>query len=612
MSAARLHPADLAALADLVAERVVTRPASPPTRTRLAFGPSAAGRRPESGREGPETLLTTAQVARWLGVKADWVREHASALGARPLGDGPKAQLRFAPEDVRAYLTRRSESGASDTTTELQEPGPTGRSCRPDSGSALDVLPVRSVEPVPISRDRPGGAGTPRPRRRGTCPRRSRSVPLMRGRLGVHALLERRRDMPRKNEGGIYIHQGKRGDSYRFRFYVPGKRRQHETVGKAYGPEAISLREAEARAERIRAQIRLGQYRTKAERIADRAERQMSAVTPYFADFAAEWLERRKVLGGKRSGRAGLSPSSVSDLEWRIGHLNGWFGGLQLSEITEEEVEAFAAAKRGAVIGEGGLGATSMNKVLSTLETILAVAVRYRRIDRNPVDRYRVASEKYLAPHLDTAAQAYALLDAAAVKARARRGRRGHDRALLATLLLGGLRIGEVLALTWRDIDLARGTLRVRDGKTDASVRVVDLLPPLREELTELKARRSPGRDDLVFGTARGTPDSRGNVAKRILAPAVVAANIALEAAEEELVPERLNLHGLRHTYVSVMIALGRDVGYVADQVGHTDAGFTLRRYRKAIRRHDGDLTRWRVLFDGAADDAAAVTLVAA
>jgi integrase len=43
--------------------------------------------------------------------------------------------------------------------------------------------------------------------------------------------------------------------------------------------------------------------------------------------------------------------------------------------------------------------------------------------------------------------------------------------------MFSGLRIGECIALRWRDVDLAHGRLLVGDSKTDAGVRYVDLLP---------------------------------------------------------------------------------------------------------------------------------------
>ena len=54
-------------------------------------------------------------------------------------------------------------------------------------------------------------------------------------------------------------------------------------------------------------------------------------------------------------------------------------------------------------------------------------------------------------------------------------------------LAVTGMRLGEALRLAWRDADLARGTITVRAAKTAAGERVIDLLPVLREQLTEYR-----------------------------------------------------------------------------------------------------------------------------
>jgi len=60
----------------------------------------------------------------------------------------------------------------------------------------------------------------------------------------------------------------------------------------------------------------------------------------------------------------------------------------------------------------------------------------------------------------------------------------GDHWALLATIILAGLRVGELTALRWRDVDLAAGRLRIDDAKTEAGERTVDLSPdaPRRAE----------------------------------------------------------------------------------------------------------------------------------
>jgi hypothetical protein len=51
-----------------------------------------------------EPLRTPAELAEWLNVKPSWVYEHADELGALRLGTGPRARLRFDPDEVRKRI----------------------------------------------------------------------------------------------------------------------------------------------------------------------------------------------------------------------------------------------------------------------------------------------------------------------------------------------------------------------------------------------------------------------------------------------------------------------------------------------------------------------------
>jgi hypothetical protein len=58
-----------------------------------------------------------------------------------------------------------------------------------------------------------------------------------------------------------------------------------------------------------------------------------------------------------------------------------------------------------------------------------------------------------------------------------------------------------------------------------------------------------------------------------------------LEAKQATPLPEGLSPHKLRHTYCSILVALGTDPGAIMDQIGHSNPNFTLRVYRHAMRR---------------------------
>ena len=74
---------------------------------------------------------------------------------------------------------------------------------------------------------------------------------------------------------------------------------------------------------------------------------------------------------------------------------------------------------------------------------------------------------------------------------------------------------------------------------------------------------------------------------------AVARANERLTGDGQVPLPERLTPHKLRHTFASLLVALGTDAGVVMDQLGHTSPVFTLSVYRHAMR---GDAVAKRAL----------------
>ena len=177
---ARLHPDDLAALAELVSERVVARLRSADATTNGTSGsPWPVGGR-ESERERT-VLLTAQEVARRFGVSAEWVRDHRDELGVVRLGDGPRPRLRFDPEIVVEALTRRSKCRRSET--EEPRSGLAGDEARrlAKGQRHLDFCPSSRSTPRSTRKAVPARLHPPGTRRLGTSPRRAPSLPARRG-----------------------------------------------------------------------------------------------------------------------------------------------------------------------------------------------------------------------------------------------------------------------------------------------------------------------------------------------------------------------------------------------------------------------------------------------
>ena len=154
---------------------------------------------------------------------------------------------------------------------------------------------------------------------------------------------------------------------------------------------------------------------------------------------------------------------------------------------------------------------------------------------------------------------------------------------------LTGLRIGEVLGLTWPAVDLKVGKLEVRlnladtdkgqplslqPPKTKSSRRTVPLPPELIRELKVWKLKCPRSEQDLVFAREDGKPYHR-NAASDALDEAITKAEVT----------KRLTPHGLRHTFASLLLADGVPVPEVSALLGHKDSYVTWKVYAHFVRK---------------------------
>jgi integrase len=146
------------------------------------------------------------------------------------------------------------------------------------------------------------------------------------------------------------------------------------------------------------------------------------------------------------------------------------------------------------------------------------------------------------------------------------------SRSLAWLLAFTGLRIGDLVALRWRDVDLDSGLIRVRqtcyeghfdDPKTKRSRRTV----PLGSRGVEILKGRKPEVCDpevLVFAARKGSPLSRRNLLNRQLKPTC-----------EKLKLEGVTWHWLRHANATMLDSVGASLGTMQALLGHSSAEVT-------------------------------------
>jgi integrase len=160
--------------------------------------------------------------------------------------------------------------------------------------------------------------------------------------------------------------------------------------------------------------------------------------------------------------------------------------------------------------------------------------------------------------------------------------------ALVATLLLSGLRIDEACSLLVGGVRRSEHILNIPDAKTPTGVREVNVVyglqPLLYAHLDEFRAEASG--ESPVFATRNDTPQSPNNMREDVWYGALkLAKELATERKLTDSWPPKLNPHVTRRTFITHLFEIGESPPYVQKQVGHADSALTLEVYADVSAR---------------------------
>jgi integrase len=249
-------------------------------------------------------------------------------------------------------------------------------------------------------------------------------------------------------------------------------------------------------------------------------------------------------------------------------HLLPAFGKCRLCDLGTLDVQRFVLQKM-----EAGLGWESANHYRNLLSKIFTVAKKWGYFSgANPVAGVELPEKIAVREkHILTPEQISRLMEVLPEPAR----------TMVWLCLLTGLRIGEVLGLPWKNVDLTSGQIRVSQAtyrgtigspKTKCSKRLVSIPTALKTVLLKLRESAKQVEEELVFHTTNGTPYNDSNLLHRQLKP-----------AGKKLGMPWLNWHTLRRTHITLFQVVGGSLRDAQAQLGHSKMSTTLEIYTLPI-----------------------------
>ena len=256
------------------------------------------------------------------------------------------------------------------------------------------------------------------------------------------------------------------------------------------------------------------------------------------------------------------------------------FGSLKLNQLTSEVIElGYSSIQR-----KHSLKNNSMAHCHATLRGAIKRGIKHRKIANNPLVGVDAPSRKRVQIQPLSEGQLLSLLEYSAQ----------HEEVMWTIMwrihLLTGFRQGEVLGLTWEDMDFTEGTLHLHQQlqrqtgkglvlkklKADATKRTIHLDAPTLALLRRWKAEQNQfrlvlgtwGDTNFIFTNSVGNPMEPRKAARR-WAELLNAAGI-----------EHIKLHGARHTFATVMLQKNVDIKVVSHYLGHADISTTQNTYQ--------------------------------
>lgn len=268
-------------------------------------------------------------------------------------------------------------------------------------------------------------------------------------------------------------------------------------------------------------------------------------------------------------------------------HLKNDLGETEMQNITPlilqkyiTELLSSGNKKTGA-----GLSASSVNIIITVIQSSLQTAYNLGYIEKEVASKIKRPKSK------EKQVSSFTIAEQKRIEEEVLKITKPKMYGILICLYMG-LRIGELLALEWTDVDFSKNEMSITktcfDGKdkngvfgritnapkTDTSMRVIPMPKSLIPILKEMKKKAknqyviSDGEKPLMV---RSYQRSFERLLKRLQIP-------------------HKGFHALRHTFATRALEIGVDVKTLSEILGHKNANVTLQRYAHSMPEHKKDV----------------------
>ncbi len=267
-------------------------------------------------------------------------------------------------------------------------------------------------------------------------------------------------------------------------------------------------------------------------------------------------------------------------------HLNHDLGDYELEELTPFRIQQYVTTltRKGNILTGKGLAANTVNSIVTVLRGALKQAYELGILSEYSADKIKRPKSK------EKQITCFTLEEQKEIEHAVLDDKRLKMFGVLLTLYTG-LRIGELLALEWTDIDFLKGEINVskschdskREGeycriceepKTETSKRIVpipkQLIPLLREVKKKNRSIYVVGDGDKVIS--------------------IRSYQCSFSLLLNKIGVAHKGFHSLRHTFATRALECGMDVRTLSEILGHKNPTITLNRYAHSLLSHKHDM----------------------